>query len=168
MSVSKELINIINQMETVELIRLPSAKERDSILALKPHTETMLNVANLDKYMDYPRTIPIVYRKNGKIIGLIVGVPIENYHGDDTFPDPDMNKRNTVYTIVFQYNDSKIAKQLESEYLVYLKRHNIKSESRHMRLSWTKGTDFEQLEVFDEWRVGGSKICYCKRRIDNV
>ncbi|MEZ4813168.1 MAG: hypothetical protein R2883_06810 [Caldisericia bacterium] len=118
--------------------------------------------------MDYPTTIPIAYRKNGRIVGLIVGIPIEKFDGDETFPDPDINKRNTVYTVVIQYDDPSVAKVLEKEYLAYLKRYNIKNESRHMRCDWVKGSGFKKMKNISEWKVEGFDICYCKREISGV
>ena len=166
-TVAKELINIINASDRVELLRLMKHKERDSLLLLKPHTPTILNLANLDKYIDYPNTIPVIYRRSDEILGIIIGVPVEKYDEDETFPDPAIGARNTVYTVVIQISEKEdILATLEKEYTDYLKRHRITMESRHIPMDCLKGK-FDVLKVFDDWRIDESVVCYCKKNLCN-
>jgi len=72
MSSATELINIINSSDRIELIKSMKRQDGDCLLLLKPLTLTILNLANLDKYIDYPETIPIIYRRHQEILGVTV------------------------------------------------------------------------------------------------
>ncbi|HOO96931.1 MAG TPA: hypothetical protein PKV16_04850 [Caldisericia bacterium] len=163
MPVEYELVNLHKSDERVELVRILSPSDKDAVFSLESRTLLAVNFANVDKYVDYPRTIPLAYRVGRKIEGIIIGVPIERHIDDETFPDPDMGRRNTVYTPIFQVNDGQIGKKLEADYLAYLKHHSIKFESRHMPYSWFKNSGFDLVAIFDQWRVDGSPVAYCKR-----
>jgi len=165
MSLEFDTINLLDGDARIELSKILSEHDRDILLHLHAHTPTTLNVANIDNYFDYPKTIPIVYRKKRLIEAVIIGIPIEHFYEDETFPDPEMGKRNTIYTAVILYNDPKVFSKLEAEYRNYLKNYNITFESRHMRLDWVKGSGFEMVKVLDEWQIGGFPVSYCKTRI---
>ena len=162
-----DTINLLDGDARIELAKILSEHDRDILLHLHAHAPTTLNVANIDNYFDYPKTIPVVYRKKRLIEAVIIGIPIEHFYEDETFPDPEMGKRNTIYTAVILYNDPKVAMKLEAEYRNYLKCYNTIFESRHMRLDWVKGSGFEMVKVLDEWQIDGSPVAYCKFKIND-
>lgn len=165
MPLEHDLINLFDDDSRIELMKILSARERDDLLRLANHTLLPLNLTNIDKYVNYPKTIPIVYRKKRKLEGLLVGIPIEKYSEDETFPDPDMGKRNTVYTAIICHNDTKVFTKLLAEYRNYIALHNTVHESRHIKATFLEGTDFEIIKVFKGWMVDGVEIAYCKAKI---
>jgi hypothetical protein len=168
MSSPTELINIINSSDRIELIKSIKRQDRDCLLLLKPLTLTILNLANLDKYIDYPETIPIIYRRHQEIVGIMVGIPAERYKNDETFPESPSSLKNTVYTVVIQMNQNvSILSVLEGEYMQYLKSHGLKDESRHMPIDQLK-KGFDIIKVIDDWKINDSAICYCKRKLNCV
>jgi hypothetical protein len=167
MPLEYDLINLFDDDSRIELIKILSARERDDLLRLANHTLLPLNLANIDKYINFPKTIPIVYRKKRKLEGLLVGIPIEKFSEDETFPDPDMGKRNTVYTAIVCHNDAKIYIKLLAEYRNYLALHNSVHESCHLKTSFIERTDFEVIKIFKGWVVDGVEIAYCKAKIGN-
>ncbi len=165
MPLDHDLINLLDGDCRIELVKILDDKDKDVVLRLPSFSLMPLNVANIGNYFRYPQNVAMVLRKKRKIEALIIGIPVEKFYEDETFPDPDIGKKNTFYTAIIAYLNGKAFKSLEDEYRKYLSNYGIRFESRHLRLDWVKGTSFEVVKVFPGWLVSDSPVAYCKHKI---
>jgi len=159
-----ELINLLDGDCRIELTKVLSQKDFDSVLRVPMHSIVSLNAANVSQYFNYPKTIPVAFRRKKTIEAFIVGVPVEKYIDDETFPDPDIGRRNTIYSAIIAYSDTRTYNKLVADYRIYLSKFNATFESRHLRTDWAKGSEFEVVKVFDYWKIDGVPVAYCKHR----
>lgn len=165
MALDHDLINLLDGDCRIELIKILDERDKDIILRLPFHSLLLLNAANISNYFQYPRNISMVFRRKQNIEALMIGIPIENFYEDETFPDPDIGKKNTFYTAILAFSNSKAFKILEGEYRKYLQNYKIQFESRHLRLDWAKGSSFDVIKVFSGWLLSESPVAYCRYKI---
>ena len=61
----------------------------------------MLQINNIHKYFN-SKTLPFFARYKGKVIGYIIGIPIENFKSESWARyDTNLGKNNTLYTYAY-------------------------------------------------------------------
>ena len=125
---------------------------------------------NIMKYFN-KKTLPFVARFNGKIIGFIIGVPLE-YFSQESWcrHDINLNKNNTLYTYAFiikkQFRKSGgYAKTLKMIYLNWSKKRNFKFVSGHVKQEIVKnfGKKAEIIKIFSNWYGTNITFAYYRR-----
>lgn len=160
-----DLVNMIGADIRIELVRHLTERDHDTVLRLAHQALQILNAQNISLYISYPKTFPLVLKRKHRIEALIVGTPVEQYKGDETFTEPLMGEKKVFYTAVFAFSVYDSAKLLEREYLHFLKQRKIEIEARHMRQDICQSQGFEITTRFFEWLSDGKPMCYCRREL---
>ena len=128
---------------------------------------------NFKKYFN-KNTLPFLARFNGKIIGFIIGVPLE-YFKEESWSryDTNLNKNNTLYTYAFilkkQFRRSGgYAKTLKMIYLNWSKKRKYKFVSGHVQQGISKkfGNKTETIKIFSNWYGTNLSFEYYRRKLN--
>ncbi|MCF7796269.1 MAG: GNAT family N-acetyltransferase [Lentisphaeria bacterium] len=160
----------------IELVEKLSAKDADRIIAISEGlvesygTETKFTKNTVRKYFAYPDTLPFIGLLHDKIIGFIIGVPLEHF-SDEPWARVDtcLGEHNTVYTYAFvmdrKYRSSGYGKSLKRVYLNWLRKRGFSYVSGHVQEGvaqrWSRSTMV--LERFPDWHNTGKVFEYYRR-----
>ncbi|MCF7804361.1 MAG: GNAT family N-acetyltransferase [Candidatus Marinimicrobia bacterium] len=141
-------------------------------LADKFGDSARLNPGTIKKYFNYPQTYPFIARLNGRIIGYIIGVPLERF-ATDTWAQHDKNlgKKNTIYTYAFavkkQFHKTGYAKMLKRIYYNWMRKREVEYISGHVVDGTTSrfNGEAEVIKTFDNWHGTGLTFEYYRRSI---
>ena len=130
----------------------------------------LLNESNIHKYFNQ-ETLPFFARYKGKIIGYIIGVPIENFKNESWARyDINLGKNNTLYTYAFVISKKyrKIggyAKTLKRVYISWAKKRNYAYITGHVKQGLSKKfhAKTEIIKVFNNWYHTNSSFEYYRR-----
>ena len=130
----------------------------------------LLNENNIHKYFNN-RTLPFFARYKGKIIGYIIGVPIENFKSESWAKyDINLGKNNTLYTYAFvickkHRKSGGYAKTLKRIYINWAKKQNFKYVTGHVKQGFSKkfGNKTEIIKIFDNWYHSNLPFEYYRR-----
>ena len=130
----------------------------------------LLNKNNIHKYFN-DKTIPFIARYKGKIIGYIIGVPIENFKNESWARyDTNLGKNNTLYTYAFILNKKyrKIggySNTLKRVYINWAKKQNYKFISGHVKQGLSKKFigKIEVIKIFNNWYQSNIPFEYYRR-----
>lgn len=147
-----ELIKKVGEKDLKELIKI--SKE----LKKKNGEKLLMTEHNIYKYFSED-TIPFIARYNSKIIGYIIGVPLENFHNESwSHYDNNLGQNNTLYTYAFvlktQFRKKGgYAKSLKLIYLNWARKNNYKFVSGHVRKGISKkfSKDTTIIKNFPNW-----------------
>ena len=90
-----ELISSIGFNDSMQIINL--SKELEEVYG----KNALITNGNIKKYFNR-NTYPFVARLNNKIIGFIIGVPLELFSSESwSHYDTNLGKENTIYTYMF-------------------------------------------------------------------
>ena len=93
-----ELVISLGLNDKKEIIKL--AQELDHSF----DADAIITNSNINKYFN-KNTFPFLARLDGKIIGFIIGVPLEIFSEESwSHYDINLGKRNTIYTYMFLMN----------------------------------------------------------------
>lgn len=167
---SKDLdIAILEQVGQAEF---PDLIEVSESLADKFGPSARLNESTIEKYFNYPQTYPFVARLNRRIIGYIIGVPLERFATDVWAQyDKNLGKKNTIYTYAFavkkQFHKTGYAKVLKRIYYNWMRKRDVQYISGHVIAGRTRrfNGDAEVIETFDNWHGTGKTFEYYRRRL---
>ena len=132
----------------------------------------LINKKNIHKYFN-KKTVPFLARYNEKIIGFIIGVPIEHFKNESWCRyDNNLGKNNTLYTYAFiitkQFRKSGgYAKTLKMIYLNWAKKKGFKFVSGHVAQGISKnfGNKTEIIKIFSDWYGTNIPFEYYRRNI---
>ena len=110
-------------------------------------------------------------RYKGKIIGYIIGVPLEHFQQESwTRYDTNLNKENTLYTYAFIINKKfrkrgGFAKTLKMIYLNWAKKRGYKYVSGHVKQGLSKqfSKNTEVVKIFPNWYGLNNQYEYYRR-----
>ena len=118
----------------------------------------LMTSSNITKYFN-KNTLPFIARYKGKIIGYIIGVPIEHFKQESwSRYDTNLNKNNTIYTYAFIINKryrkrGGFSKTLKMIYLNWAKKKGFKYVTGHVvkGLSQKFSKQTEIIKIFSNW-----------------
>ena len=155
----------------IELLEKLGKNDLDDILRISNELSEIygnhifIDNQNIKKYFN-SKTLPFLARYNNKIIGFIIGVPLE-YFKNESWSKYDINfgKNNTIYTYAFIINKTYrksggYAKTLKKIYINWAKKRNYKFVSGHVAQGISKnfGNNTEIIKIFSNWY--GTKISF--------
>ena len=129
-----------------------------------------LDKTNITKYFN-SNTIQFLAKINSKIVGFIIGCPLECFERDSwSRYDTNLGLSNTIYTYFF-YIEKKYrkkggyAKTLKKIYLNHLKKKNYKYVTGHVRLGVSKsfGEKSEIVKIYQNWYGQNKPYEYYRR-----
>ena len=175
-------LNIINKSKTkiiassaynfkIELIETLGKDDLPDILSISKElseiygNHILIDLKNINKYFNN-KTLPFIARNNDKIIGFIIGVPLEYFKNENWSKyDINLGKNNTIYTYAFIINkkyrkSGGYAKTLKKIYINWAKKRNYKFVSGHVAQGISKdfGKNTEIIKIFSNWY--GTKISF--------
>ena len=165
-------LNIINKSKTkviassaynfkIELIETLGKDDLPDILSISKELSEiygdhiLIDLKNINKYFNN-KTLPFIARNNDKIIGFIIGVPLEYFKNENWSKyDINLGKNNTIYTYAFIIN-KKYRKS--GGYAKTLKKIYINSGHVAQGISKNFGKNTEIIKIFSNWY--GTKISF--------
>tara|TARA_B100000029_G_C17304965_1_gene862129 strand:+ start:235 stop:867 length:633 start_codon:yes stop_codon:yes gene_type:complete len=159
-----ELISQIGETDVTELIHISEN------LADVFGDSLLLTKENILKYFN-TNTYPFVARYKGKIIGYIIGAPLE-YFEQESWARYDANlfKKNTIYTYAFVVTKKYrkfggYSKTLKKIYLNWLKKNGFKYNTGHVMQGTSKkfSKDTEIIKIFPTWYGAKTPFEYYRR-----
>ena len=159
-----ELILKLGKDDANEIISI--SKDLDNIF----DNNMLLTNENITKYFN-DNTFPIVARYKGKIIGYIVGVPLEYFKQDSWCRfDNNLFKNNTIYTYTFVVakkfrNYGGYSKTLKKIYLNWLKKKGFIYNTGHVSQGISKrfSSKTEIVKIFPNWYGAKTPFEYYRR-----
>lgn len=157
-------------LEEVGAEDIPALVEVSESLADKFGPSARLNPQTIRKYFDYPHTYPFVARLYGKIIGYIIGVPLEHFR-DDLWShfDENLGRGNTMYTYAFafkkHFHKTGYAKTLKRIFYSRMRKNKVKYISGHVIQGMTEqfSSPAKVIKTFDDWHGTGLVFEYYRR-----
>ena len=131
---------------------------------------SLLNQDNIFKYFNKD-TFPFIARYKGKIIGFIIGVPIEKFEQECWIRyHNNLKKDNTIYTYAFiiMKKYRKVwgySKTLKKIYLNWIKKKGYKYNTGHVSEGISKkfSKDVEIIKIFPNWYGAKTAFEYYRR-----
>ena len=122
---SIELVESIGEELSSEIIEI--SKDLKKIYG----PNSLLNEDNIHKYFNQ-KTLPFIARYNKKIIGFIIGAPLENFHNQSWVQyDNNLNNKNTLYTCAFIFEkDIYDFVKFEDLYCILSYHHMVFNENK--------------------------------------
>ena len=131
----------------------------------------LLNENNIHKYFN-SKTLPFFARYKGKVIGYIIGVPIENFKSESWARyDTNLGKNNTLYTYAYimkkKYRKvGGYSKTLKRIYINWVKKQDYKFISGHVKQGLSKKfKKTEIIKIFNNWYKSNSSFEYYRREL---
>jgi len=160
----------------IQLIEALSAKDAERIIEIsqgliKPFgANTAFTKKTVWKYFNHPHTLPFVGVLRDRIIGFLVGVPLEHFQDEHwATVDPTLGDHETVYTYAFIFDNKHhgqgYAKMLKRVYLNWLKKRGYLYVSGHVRegISQHFSLHTQVLQKFPDWHDTGKVFEYYQR-----
>ena len=159
-----ELIEQIGLLDSIQIIDL--CKELHAFYG----ENALIDKNNIKKYFNR-RTFPFVARLNNKIIGFIIGVPLEIFSNESWSQcDTNLGKKNTIYTYMFlvsskyhkKFGYSKLLKMI---YINWCKKQNFKFVTGHVKSGIAKkfSKDTIIIKIFPKWHDSKFSFEYYRR-----
>ena len=154
-----ELVKKIGSNDISELIDV------SEVLVKKYSESAKLTKKTITKYFN-KNTLPFIARYNNKIIGYIIGVPLEYFRKEAwAHYDKNLGEFNTIYTYAFVVKEKfqkrgGYSKSLKKIYLNWVRKQNYNFITGHTELGIAKNfsSDTETVKIFPEWY--GSKVSF--------
>mgnify|MGYP003321136525 CR=1 FL=1 len=163
----------------IELLEHVGKEDYPDLFAISEHLEkeygekAVLTKATIQKYFNKEGSLPFIARFRNKIIGYIIGVPIEELSNEPwARMDDNFGKRNTLYTYAFviesEYKGNGYAKMLKRVFLSWAeKRQQINYVTGHVvnGVSAKFTGDIKIVDRVDNWQSTGKAFEYYRRDI---
>ena len=137
---------------------IPALVEISHCMADRFGSQALLTKTNIHKYFNSD-TLPFIARFKGKIIGYIIGVPLEYFKQESwAHFDVNMGKNNTIYTYAFVVNGKYrgkggYGKTLKRIYINWAKKQKYVYVTGHVEQGiarcFPRGTEI--VKVFPDW-----------------
>jgi len=132
--------------------------------------QALLTKSNIKKYFN-DETLPFIARKSGKIIGYIIGVPLENFRNESWCHfDVNLGKSNTLYTYAFVVSEKYrkkggYAKTLKRIYINWAKKRGYVYITGHTQqgIAANFSPETEIVKVFLDWYGLSTPFEYYRR-----
>jgi len=161
---SIELVESIGIDSTSEIIKI--SKDLKKIYG----PNSLLNENNIHKYFNQ-KTLPFIARYNKKVIGFIIGAPLENFHNQSWVQyDDNLNNKNTLYTCAFIFKKdfrkkNGFAKTLKKIYNNWAKKRGFKYITGHINQKIKLNGDIEIIKKFPKWFDSKEPFIYYRKKI---
>ena len=161
-----ELIKSINQEDSTQIIKL--SKELEVVFG----TNSSFNTKNITKYFN-KNTYPFIARLDNKIIGFIVGVPLENFSNESwSHYDTNLGKNNTIYTYTYLIKEfyrkkGGYSKTLKMIYINWCKKQGYAYVTGHVRKGTSKKfpSKTDVIKLFPKWYNCDYPFEYYRRKL---
>jgi len=148
----------IELVKKVGKLDIPGLIEISNGMAEKFGPQALLTKTNIPKYFN-AETLPFIARFKGKIIGYIIGVPLEYFKQESwSHFDVNLGKRNTLYTYAFVVNrryrgKGGYGKTLKRIYINWAKKQKYTYVTGHVEQGIARrfSTSTKIVKVFPEW-----------------
>ena len=159
-----ELVTKIGEKDIVEILDMSGSLSKSFGLS------SVFTEYNINKYFN-ENTLPFFARYKNKIIGFIIGVPLENFE-QESWANYDVNlgKNNTLYTYAFIIRDNYrgkggYAKTLKRIYINWSKKRNYKYVTGHVKQGIAKqfSNETEIVKIFPNWYGLNTPFEYYRR-----
>ena len=172
-------INLIaessNKLRIEEIISLGNSDKKE-IMNLSKELEPIFGIDNIitknniEKYFS-EETYPFIARLDEKIIGFIIGVPLEVFSNESwSHYDTNLGKKNTMYTYIYlmkKFYRKKIgfSKTLKMVYVNWCIKNNYKYITGHVRsgISQNFSKDTRIIKIFPKWYNAKDPFEYYRR-----
>ncbi len=159
-----ELVEKLGKNDAIQLIHL--SKDLEKIF----DNNFLLTEKNINKYFN-ENTFPFIARLKGKIIGYIIGVPLEYFEQESwSRYDTNLNKKNTIYTYAFVIKKKyrKIggySKTLKKIYLNWIRKNGFIYNTGHVSQGRSKkfSNKSEVIKIFQSWYGAKTPFEYYRR-----
>ncbi len=158
---------------SIELIEHLGEKEFGKIVKISESLvehfgeNARFNSNSINKYFNYPKTLPFIIRYQNNIEGIIVGVPLEHFINETwAHCDSNLQKGNTIYTYAYivkkDYRHLGISKMLKRVYQNTLKKRGYKYVTGHVMegISVNFIKDTQLIKKFKNWNNTGYTFEY--------
>ena len=131
---------------------------------------SFLDENNIHKYFN-EKTLPFIARYQNKIIGFIIGAPLENFSNQAwVHHDDNLNKKNTLYTCAFIFKKefrkkSGFSKTLKKVYTSWAKKRGFKYVTGHVNKKINLNGDIKIIKEFPKWFYSKEPFIYYRKKI---
>ncbi len=159
-----ELVESISEKSSIEIIQI--SKDLKKIYG----PNSFLNTNNIHKYFNQ-KTLPFIARYQNKIIGFIIGAPLENFNNQSWVQyDNNLNKNNTLYTCAFIFKKEfrkkhGFAKTLKKIYNSWAKKRGFKYITGHINNNIKLNGEIEIIKKFPRWFDSKEPFIYYRKKI---
>ena len=165
-----ELLDQVGNEDFPQLISISKSLEKDY------GKKAILTHDTIQKYFNKESSLPFIARYRDKIIGYIIGVPIEELSNEPwARMDKNFGKRNTLYTYAFviesEYKGNGYAKMLKRVFLSWAaKRQHVNYVTGHVvnGVSAKFTGDIKIVDRVDNWQGTGETFEYYRRDIQSI
>ena len=162
-----ELLKQVGEGDFPQLISISKSLVKDY------GNKAILTHETIHKYFNKEGSLPFIARYRDKIIGYIIGVPIEELSNEPwARMDDNFGKRNTLYTYAFviesEYKGNGYAKMLKRVFFSWAeKRQQINYVTGHVinGVSAKFTGDIKIVERVENWQGTGKSFEYYRRDI---
>tara|TARA_Y100001970_G_C13791708_1_gene630599 strand:+ start:143 stop:691 length:549 start_codon:yes stop_codon:yes gene_type:complete len=162
----------------IKFLKELGERDKEDIIILSSQLEpefgsgAILTHSNIDKYFN-KNTFPFIAEINNKIIGFIVGVPLENFSEESwSHYDTNLGKKNTIYTYIYLVKDfyrkqGGYSKTLKMIYLNWCRKNNYTYVTGHVKVGIAKKFQDETkiVKIFPKWYNSDSPFEYYRRKL---
>ena len=173
-----KIIASSNDKFKIELVEKLSKKSQFEIFNISKDLEkiygrnSMLNEQNIDKYFNQS-TLPFIARYHDRIIGFIIGVPLEKFTNQSWVQyDENLGKNNTLYTYAFIFKSdfrgkNGFAKTLKKIFSNWAKKRDYQYISGHINENSVNksSSQLEIIKKFNTWYESKDPFVYYRRKI---
>ena len=175
----KSIINLIAESSNnlrIELVLNLGINDKEEIINLSKELEPTLGLKsvisdnNIDKYFS-KTTFPFIARLDKRIIGFIVGVPLENFSNESwSHYDTNLGKENTIYTYIylvkkFYRKKAGYSKTLKMVYVNWCTKNKYKYITGHVKsgISQNFSKETRIIKIFPKWYDSKKPFEYYRR-----
>jgi len=159
-----ELVEKLGNDSIIEIIKI--SEDLNKIYG----PNSLIDENNIHKYFN-DKTLPFIARYKNKIIGFIIGIPIENFNNQAWVQcDNNLNKKNTLYTCAFIFKKefrkrNGFAKTLKKIYINWAKKRGFKYITGHINNKITLNGNIEIIKKFPKWFDSKEPFVYYRKKI---
>ena len=159
-----ELVEYIGEQSSMEIIKISDDLKK----IYGPNS--FLNENNIHKYFN-ENTLPFIARYQNKIIGFIIGAPLENFKNQSWVQhDENLNNNNTLYTCAFIFKKefrkkNGFAKTLKKIYNNWAKKRGFKYISGHVNAKIKLNGNIKIIKKFEKWFDSEEAFVYYRKKI---
>ena len=175
----KSIVNLIAESSNnlrIELIINLGIDDKEQIINLSKELEPIFGVKsiishnNINKYFN-KTTFPFIARLDERIIGFIIGVPLEKFSDESwSHYDTNLGKENTIYTYTylvkkFYRKKAGYSKTLKMVYLNWCTKNNYKYITGHVKSGISRKFSKETriIKIFPKWYDSKKPFEYYRR-----
>ena len=159
-----ELVEKLGNDSIIEIIKI--SEDLNKICG----PNSLIDENNIHKYFNN-KTLPFIARYKNRIIGFIIGIPLENFNNQAWVQcDNNLNKKNTLYTCAFIFKKefrkrNGFAKTLKKIYTNWAKKRGFKYITGHINNKITLNGDVEIIKEFPKWFDSKEPFVYYRKKI---